>query len=356
MIQWCSQRETLEDWRTVWSVCFILVIVESCFDSTSARADDSRPLFIEISELDAGHYRIGVRVPPSVSPGNQPVLMLPDDCQEQAMSVPEPGSQRRFDAGLDYTNYQCGQTLAGQTIEIRYPFAQPTIPTIVRVNFADGQTHTVVLSGGENIIEIPQAQTRRGVARDYFQLGVHHIWAGTDHLLFLVCLIFISGTFTRVLTAITGFTIAHSVTLALSTLDVVHLPVPPVEAGIALSVVYLAVEVVKGRRDNITWRYPIAVSSSFGLLHGLGFAAVLNEIGLPNRELATGLLFFNLGVEAGQVMFAALVMAALAAFRKLVRGRERSSPIEVPVRKTLGYAVGILAAFWAFERIASFVA
>jgi hypothetical protein len=136
-------------------------------------------------------------------------------------------------------------------------------------------------------------------------------------------------------------------------LDVLRLPVAPIEAAIALSVVYLAVEVVKGRRDNVSWRYPIAVSCSFGLLHGLGFAAVLNEIGLPQTEMVTGLLFFNLGVEAGQIIFAALVMAALAAVAAMIR---HDSVLEAKLQKGLGYAVGILAAFWVFERVASFAA
>jgi hydrogenase/urease accessory protein HupE len=357
MIRCRARRTTLKPRQTLRpAVTIILLLIVPGVVASSACADDSRPLFIEINELDAGRYKIGVRMPPSVSPMNQPSLALPTGCAEISTPGQEREPQTRFNIGLDYTHYRCDQGLAGRMIEIRYPYSHPAIPTVTRFNFSDGRTHTVVLAAGETRVEIPRSETRWSVARDYFRLGVHHIWAGTDHLLFLVCLIFISGTFSRVLTTITGFTIAHSVTLALSALDVVRLPVQPVEAAIALSVVYLAVEVVKGRRDNITWRYPIAVSCSFGLLHGLGFAAVLNEIGLPNKELATGLLFFNLGVEAGQVVFAALVMATLAVIGAAIRHDNNSSSMTVPLRKTLGYAVGVLAAFWVFERVASFVA
>ena len=154
------------------------------------------------------------------------------------------------------------------------------------------------------------------VAVQYTWLGMEHIWIGFDHLLFVLCLIWIAGSLRRILITITGFTLAHSVTLALSALQIVVLPVPPIEAVIALSVLFLATEIARGEggfngakgangaSGALTWRYPIAVSSTFGLLHGLGFAAVLNEIGLPQTELVTGLVFFNVGVEIGQVVFA----------------------------------------------------
>ena len=148
---------------------------------------------------------------------------------------------------------------------------------------------------------------------------------------------------------ITGFTLAHSVTLALSALNIVRLSVPPTEAVIALSVLFLASEVTKGPRQNLTWRYPIAVSSSFGLLHGLGFAAVLNEIGLPQVEVITGLIFFNVGVEIGQVIFALIVIlllrgtALVAGGVALQRGRVLA-----------GYAVGCIASYWLIDRLAAY--
>jgi len=113
----------------------------------------------------------------------------------------------------------------------------------------------------------------------------------------------VAGVGKKLLVTITGFTIAHSITLALSALNLVRLPIPPVEAVIALSVVYLAMEIALQKKDSLTYRYPIAVSSSFGLLHGFGFAAVLADIGLPQVEIVTSLLFFNIGVELGQIIF-----------------------------------------------------
>ena len=159
-----------------------------------------------------------------------------------------------------------------------------------------GENHTVTLTRGELVWRVPLREEVATVAVQYTWLGMEHIWIGFDHLLFVLCLIWIAGGIRRILVTITGFTLAHSVTLVLAALEVVSLPVPPIEAVIALSVLFLASEIARGKQDNLTWRYPIAVSSSFGLLHGLGFAAVLGEIGLPQTELVTGLVFFNVGV------------------------------------------------------------
>jgi hypothetical protein len=143
--------------------------------------------------------------------------------------------------------------------------------------------------------------------------------------------------------AITGFTLAHSVSLALSALKLVHVPEPPVEVAIALSILFLAREAAVGRRDSLTWRHPMAVSSAFGLLHGLGFASALMEVGLPQTEVVTGLLFFNVGVELGQIAFVAAVLAAVRGFG-LLRIDWRPGMAGVPV-----YAVGALAGFWTLQ-------
>ncbi len=124
----------------------------------------------------------------------------------------------------------------------------------------------------------------------------------------------IAGTWRRILITITGFTIAHSITLALSALGLVRVPIPAVEAAIALSIVFLAVEIVRGDKTSLTYRYPIAVSSSFGLLHGFGFAAVLGETGLPQTEIPAALLFFNVGVELGQIAFVLAVVPRISSF------------------------------------------
>ncbi len=337
-----------------WPALIVWVLLAGLGLGQPAAADDSRPLYVEIAEIEPGTYRIGLRVPPSIPPFNQPSLVLPRGCIERTGAGIETSSTPRFDRGIAYRIYDCDESLSGQTLEIRYPLAHPAVATVVRMTFPQGRSHTIVLAPGERHLQVPETETRSSVARDYLRLGIHHIWAGTDHLLFLVCLIFIAGSFGRILTTITGFTLAHSLTLALSALEVVRLPVPPIEAAIALSVVFLATEVTKGRRDNLTWRYPITVSSAFGLLHGLGFAAVLNEIGLPNTELVTGLLFFNVGVEIGQVLFATLVVIGMPLLRRVVWSRGSDDRLWQRLQTIMGYGVGCLAAFWLFQRVASF--
>src|SRR5262249_35013809 len=153
------------------------------------------------------------------------------------------------------------------------------------------------------------------VAIGYLKLGVEHIWQGIDHLLFVTGVLVLARTRRRVVLAITGFTLAHSLTLCASVLGLVRLPVPPVEAAIALSILFLAREIARPDPYGIAHRFPIAVSSIFGLLHGFGFAAALREVGLPPRELALGLLSFNLGVEIGQLAFIAVMVAILFALR-----------------------------------------
>lgn len=144
------------------------------------------------------------------------------------------------------------------------------------------------------------------------------------------------------ITTITGFTIAHSITLALSALDMVRLPIAAIESAIALSIVFLAIEIVKGPRDTLTWRRPLVVSGSFGLLHGFGFAAVLREIGLPQAGLVQGLFAFNVGIELGQILFAAVLISILAAVRRIPVGGLRVDLAQ----RLAGYAIGVTSSFW----------
>ena len=150
---------------------------------------------------------------------------------------------------------------------------------------------------------IPERTTASGVIGSYIKLGVEHILGGPDHLLFVAGLLLIAGTFRRIVIAVSGFTLAHSMTLSLAALGFIHVPIPPTEAAIALSILFLAREALVNDGKSIAYRFPVVVSVTFGLLHGLGFAAALGEVGLPDREIPLALLFFNVGVEIGQLSF-----------------------------------------------------
>ncbi len=330
----------------------LLAVAFSLFGSTSApvQAHESRPLYVEVTETAPLVFSVRWKIPPSVDVRNAPEVSLPENCTSQSDTPSGRGSLRR-------RSYRCDSDPADGTLRIEYPAFNPSVSALVRIARMSGEKHSLLAPPDETEIVIPQQESFGAVAADYFRLGVEHILEGYDHLLFLVCLLLIAGTGRRILITITGFTLAHSLTLALSALGLVRVPVPPVEAAIALSIVFLAVEIIRGDPHSLTYRYPIAVSSSFGLLHGFGFAAVLGETGLPQTEIPTALLFFNLGVEAGQLVFVAAVVAFYQAFRWIGRSlfdRDLSIDALRSLQTPVAYAVGALAAFWMVERVATF--
>lgn len=310
-------------------------------------AHEGRPLHVEIEEREGGLYHVGWRTPGTVSPSNAPDVVLPSTCTAAGVEAVAQGLDRQ-------ALYRCATGLAGAEISIVYPQFNPSMTTLIRFNRQNGERHVAVLGPEETSWSVPSVETASGVAAEYLGLGMRHILGGYDHLLFVACLIFVARSPRRILLTITGFTVAHSITLALSALSWVRLPVPPVEAVIALSIVFIAREIAREQRDTLTWRYPIAVSSSFGLLHGFGFAAVLRDIGLPQVELPAALLFFNLGVEVGQVVFVAGLLAlAVGASRALGWGPVGSHR---RLEQVVAYGVGCLSLFWTLERLSTFVA
>jgi hydrogenase/urease accessory protein HupE len=221
---------------------------------------------------------------------------------------------------------------------------------LVRVQFADGTQWTERLTPAEPAAVVPLRESAFAVARVYLVLGVEHILLGIDHLLFVLALLLVTRGTCMLVKTVTAFTVAHSITLGLATLGLVRVPTAPVEAVIALSIVFVAAEIVRSRsgRPGITARMPWLVAFMFGLLHGFGFAGALGEVGLPEAEIPVALLTFNLGVEAGQVLFIALVLGSVAALRAI--------QVHVPAwgQRAVPYAIGSLATFWVIQRIAAF--
>ena len=310
-------------------LCFALILLLP----VALTADNFRPLYVEIREIDAGRYTIRIKRPPRIPVANEPTIEFPEFCRKQ------PGREN---------TYLCDRDISGERMAIRYPLFRVSSPAVVKLSFYTGENHTITLSSGKLSWQVPAREDVTSVASQYTWLGMQHIWIGFDHLLFVLCLVWIAGDWRRIFTTITGFTLAHSLTLALAALRVVVLPVPPIEAAIALSVLFLATEMTRGRSNNLTWNYPIAVSASFGLLHGLGFAAVLREIGLPQTEVVAGLLFFNVGVEIGQLLFALLVIATLRIVTRWYR-------FESAAQTTIGYFAGCVSAYWFIQRTAAFL-
>ena len=310
-------------------------------------AHESRPLYVEITEREPERFAVQWKIPTSIPQVNTPELILPSTCRPQG----EDSTVRQADAVVRQRQVQCPGGLAGGDVAIRFPVLNPSVSSLFRLQRLSGETVTKLLIPGEQTWRVPARATRLGVARDYTVLGIRHILEGTDHLLFLGCLLLIAGSSRRLLVTITGFTLAHSLTLILSALNVVRVPVPPVEAAIALSVVFLATEIAGNSRNTLTYRYPIAVSASFGLLHGFGFAAVLKDIGLPQTDIPTSLLFFNLGVEIGQLLFVGGLIVAAKGFLSVIRGAGgQLARLERPA----AYVIGSVASFWLVQRVYAF--
>jgi hydrogenase/urease accessory protein HupE len=244
----------------------------------------------------------------------------------------------------------CPDGLKGSTIKME-GLSKTVTDSLVILNWADGSSQNYILKPTESSLVIPTQPSNMKVIWDYLVLGVEHILGGIDHLLFVLGLLMIVSGHRLLIKTITAFTVAHSITLGLATLGFVHVPQTPVEAVIALSILFLAVEIIKKMegKASIAHRLPWIVAFVFGLLHGFGFAGALTQIGLPQSSIPLALLFFNVGVELGQLMFISVVLLFIFAMRRI--------KLKLPqwAYKMPAYGIGSMAAFWCIERIIAFL-
>jgi hydrogenase/urease accessory protein HupE len=251
------------------------------------------------------------------------------------------------------------ERLRGQTLRIRGLEGTMT-DALARIEFADGTSWTQRLTPREPAAAIPVRESAFTVAAVYLKLGVEHILLGIDHLLFVLALMIIARGRWQLVKTVTAFTVAHSITLAAATLGFVHVPQRPVEALIALSIAFVATEIVRGGdgRAGVAARAPWIVAFAFGLLHGFGFAGALSEVGLPQGHIPLALLFFNLGVETGQLVFIAAVLAGLALLRRVVATRPDTGTSGAPLPRWAplvpAYLIGTTGMFWVIQRVAAF--
>ena len=313
----------------------------------AALADEFRPALLELNERDGGWVDFTWKVPMR---GDQVLALTP--VLPEFLEQIGPGSARKVPgAWLETRSYQAGQqTLNGVTLSIE---GLGTVPAdvLVRVKLRDGTEHSAILRSGSSSFTIPEQATRVDLAISYWRMGTIHILEGYDHLLFLLTLLLIVSGIWPLLKTVTAFTIAHSITLALATLGLLYIPPVPTEAVISLSIVLLAVEVVRKNQGRLTLseRYPWFVAFTFGLVHGLGFAGALSEIGVPQNEVPLALLMFNVGVETGQVMFVVAVSALLAGLHRL------HGYSALTLARATPYAIGGIAMFWTIQRIGLFL-
>jgi len=267
---------------------------------------------------------------------------LPEECK----CAPNRGS---FIGGafVERWRARCPGGLVGRTIDIEGLSATRT-DVLARIEWLDGTTQAVRLTPEQTSFVVKTAPGSLEVSKTYFALGVEHILLGIDHLLFVLGLLFLVGNWRQLVATVTAFTVAHSITLAGATLGWVHAPQAPIEATIALSVMFVAAEILHRAqgRAGLAARAPWLVAFVFGLLHGFGFASGLTTMGLPQAEIPLALLLFNVGVELGQLAFVAIVLLLERAFRLLEIHWPRL------VERLPGYLVGTLGAFWTIQRVA----
>jgi hydrogenase/urease accessory protein HupE len=326
----------------------LLIVFGALGHGTTAQAHDSRPAYLELNETAPGRYEVLWRTPINAGMRLPVVLKFPDETH----NITAPSLKEFSGLLLERRWIDAGNTgLAGKRIE--FVGLQATITDVlVRVQALDGTHTTALVNPSQPWVEIVASQGIAGVAAAYLMHGFEHIMFGTDHLLFVLGLMLMVRDRWMLLKTITAFTLAHSITLAAATLGYVQVPSPPLEAGIALSIMFVGVEVLRSWRGetSLTQRQPWLVAFAFGLVHGLGFASGLISLGLPQGDIPVALLMFNVGVETGQLSFVAVMLLLVRCFELLKIHWPRSARI-VPA-----YVVGSVGAFWTIDRIVAVIA
>jgi hypothetical protein len=309
---------------------------------TSAESHELRPALLEIREAGEQTFDVLWKVPGRGDRRLALYVRFPESCE----ALGRPVVYASGDAFIERWKVVCPDGLVGETITVD-GLATTMTDVLVRLEWDGGATETVRLDAATTGFVVAGAPSWYRLAAAYTMTGVEHILLGVDHLLFVLGLMLIVRDRWALLKTITAFTAAHSITLALAVFGVVNVPSPPVDAAIALSIVFLAAEIIHADRGRVglTARFPWVVSFGFGLLHGLGFAGALTSLGLPQGDIPIALLFFNGGVEIGQLMFVVFFLMLGWSLRTLEVRRPRwSEPLPA-------YSIGTVAMYWLIGRL-----
>lgn len=335
------------DFSLGWTMRAVLAGIVLCLILVpTAFAHQLRLAYLQLNETGPEHYDVLWKVPARGDSLRLALsVQLPEHCTEVS------ALRGAIDGGAHTARWQirCTGGLNGGHIRIE-GLDEAAADSLARIEYMDGTSQVARLVADAPEFIVTAAPGSVQIAATYLGLGVEHILLGVDHLLFVLALLLIVTGTRRLVATITAFTVAHSITLAAATLGFVRIPIAPVEAVIALSIVFVASEVLRTQRGHacLTAHAPWLVAFVFGLLHGFGFASALGEIGLPQNRIPVALLFFNLGVEAGQLLFVAAVLVVRhwlhGVFADWPRWATRIPP----------YAIGSVAMFWVMQRIAAF--
>lgn len=313
------------------------------FSALQAAAHEVRPALLNIQETQPGVYKVLWKIP--VLDGN--IARISPVFPPAGTIIAEPSVETIPGAQIEKSSYKAADgSLVGGTIMIGGLEAYQ-IDTLIQMSLLDGTLHSVIVRPGQPYWTVPAVQSGWDVFTSYTLLGIEHIFGGLDHLLFVLALILLIRSRMQILKAVTAFTLGHSVTLALAALGFVNVPARPTEAVIAMSIVFLAGEIIRSHRGqtSLAITSPWIISAGFGLIHGLGFAGALTEIGLPQNSILLALVAFNVGVEIGQIMFIVLVITFMALGRLVWRAASEFGLRYAP------YAIGTIAGFWTVERL-----
>lgn len=319
---------------------WIALVLATLAVAAPLAADDLRPGYLELTETGPNTWRMIWKAPINGGLVTRASPALPPAC--------DAADERRELVGaavVSVWTVRCTRLLAGAPVGLLHLDAGFT-DALLRVAPLGRPVQAARLTATQPIVTVRERSDRAEVAQTYFKFGVEHIILGFDHLMFVVALVLLLHGGWRVASTVTAFTIAHSLTLIGTTLGLVSLPRAPVESVIALSILFLAVEIVKAApgKERLSERFPWIVAFLFGLLHGFGFAAALAEVGMPEGEVPVALLTFNIGVEAGQLVIVAAAFAMLALVRTISAAAVR------PARIASAYAIGTTASFWFIAR------
>jgi hydrogenase/urease accessory protein HupE len=326
--------------KYLYSVLLLLVFNAQLF------SDQINMAYLGVKQTDKQKFSVIFKVPTKSNYKLDIDVNFPKTCKE----ILKRKVQVTKGAFLYSWNMKCKNSLLNEKINI-VGLDSTNTSLLLELNFLNRSSQTKILSKNDLSYFIEKEPSAWQVVKTYSILGIEHILSGFDHLLFVLSLLLIVKNFRTLIWTITAFTLAHSITLGGVTFGFLKLPQQPVEAVIALSIMFLAMEIIHTKQgiEGITSRYPWIVSFIFGLLHGFGFAGALAEIGLPEQSIAIALIFFNVGVESGQIIFVSVVMLIGFILKKYIQKNSLQF-----LRTLIVYAIGGIASFWFLQRVSAF--